>query len=467
MHGINPTQPQRSSVTMPDTAAGRLASSYLSAFNGGHTTLALWLDEHGAGERALGQHLIWETTRGFEPLVVEHAHDTEIVLLGRAPLAGDWLRLIARVANGGASTRVTHAMAPAGVAEPPLADGQAAAVLAEHVNRLAAADAFSGAVLLAKDGAPFFEDAWGMASLRYGVPNRADTRFNLGSMNKMFTGVAVAQLVERGLLRFEDTVAERFPDYTGPGADRITIHQLLTHTSGLGDYFNARYEQRKASLRAVGDFLPLFQDDPLRFEPGARVAYSNAGMLLAGAIIERVTGQDYFSYVREHVYDVAGMPDTDAYAMDEPVPNLAIGYTHIDERNRFRAGPRRSNLFLHVVKGGPAGGGFSTVRDLLAFDRALRGHRLLRAETTATVLTGKAVTERGAEARYAYGFVEQVAAGERIVGHSGGFAGINGRLDICLDSGYTVAVLANYDPPAAEQVAGVARDLLLRVRPRA
>lgn len=323
------------------------------------------------------------------------------------------------------------------------------------------ADEFSGAVLVANGHTVLFKHAYGLASQRFHVPNQVDTKFNLGSMNKMFTGVAIVQLAEQGKLSFEDTIDTYLPDYPREIAEKVTIHHLLTHTSGMGSYFNERFDTVWAGLRTVEDFIPLFRDDPLSFEPGERYQYSNSGFILLGAIIEHVTGQDYFTYVRDHIYQPAGMINTDAYEMDRSVPNLAIGYTHRGVQGELEQGERRNNLFLHVVKGGPAGGGFSTLDDLHKFSLALQEHRLLSPEYTNILLTGK--VERSASgAKYAYGFGDETYNGYRIVGHNDGAPGISSRLHIYLDTGYTVVVLSNYDPPIAGKVATKIRELLTK-----
>jgi CubicO group peptidase (beta-lactamase class C family) len=234
-------------------------------------------------------------------------------------------------------------------------------------------------------------------------------------------------------------------------ADRVTIHHLLTHTSGLGRYFNPRFEAARSKLRAVMDYIPLFVEDPLAFEPGAGWRYSDAGFILLGAAIESITRQTYFEYVRNHVYQPAGMINTDAYEMDRPVPNRAIGYTFNGLDDRPNDGPRRNNLFMHVVKGSPAGGAFSTVEDLSRFSQALLGHHLLNPELTDLVLAGKVTLGEATlgtpeEKRYAYGFMVTLVEGKRIAGHSGTFPGVGARLDMYLDHGYTVVILSNYDP---------------------
>ena len=323
----------------------------------------------------------------------------------------------------------------------------------ETLSQLAEADEFSGAVLVAKDQTILFQRAYGLAHQGYGIPNRVNTKFCLASMNKMFTAVAIAQLASQGKLAVSDPIAAHLPQYPLEVARRVTIHHLLTHTSGMGSYWNDRYLAVWADLRTVDDYLPLFRDDPLSFGPGERFQYSNAGFIVLGAIIERVSGQDYFTYVREHIYEPAKMQDTDAYEMDRSTPNLALGYTRLGSTGGREEGPRRNNLLFHPVKGGPAGGGYSTVEDLFRFGQAFSKHRLLSPESTALVLTGRVERPDRPGITYAYGWQNVTVNGHRIVGHSGGAPGINALFDLYLDLGYTVVVLANYDPPIASHLA--------------
>jgi CubicO group peptidase (beta-lactamase class C family) len=333
--------------------------------------------------------------------------------------------------------------------------------LSAFLEQQAAADQFSGAAMVARDEEVLFARAYRLASKAFGAPNKVDTRFNLGSMNKMLTAVAIAQLAERGRLAFDDPVGKHLPDYPREDvAQKVTIHHLLTHTAGLGSYWNDRFEAARDRLRSVNDYLRLFVDDPLLFEPGERAEYSNAGYIVLGAILERVTGRRYDDYVHEHIYEPAGMRETEAYALDCDVPNLAIGYTHQDPDGGANSGAWRNNLLMLPARGGPAGGGYSTVEDLLRFASALRRHRLLSPQMTATVLEGKVALRTRVFARYGYGFGSDIVEGVRVVGHSGGAPGINGQLDMYPDLGYTVAVLANYDPPAASQVAGLVREMI-------
>jgi CubicO group peptidase (beta-lactamase class C family) len=326
---------------------------------------------------------------------------------------------------------------------------------------LIAADEFSGALLVAHGETPIYKRASGFACQRYSVPNRIDTKFNLGSMGKMFTGLAVAQLAEQQKVSFHDPIGKHLPDYHPREiAEQVTLHHLLTHTSGMGTFFNERIEAVWADLRTLQDYVQLFRDDPLAFEPGSQWRYSNVGYLVLGLIIEQISGQSYFEYVKQHVYEPAGMQDTDAYEMDYDEPNLAIGYTHVGLAGTPETGPRRNNLFMLPVKGTSAGGGYSTVEDMLKLAQALRSHTLLGPTMTELVFTGKVAVPNKSPSRYGYGFVEDHVNGTRISWHNGGAPGINARFDLYRDLDNTVVVLSNYDLPIADRVADQLREIL-------
>jgi CubicO group peptidase (beta-lactamase class C family) len=344
----------------------------------------------------------------------------------------------------------------------PLTGGAVGRELDRYLGKLADADAFSGVVLLAKDGAPVYQEAFGPASRESGAMNRVDTRFNLGSMNKMMTAVAVARLAEAGQVRYDAPVSTYLPDYPRAVAERITLHQLLTHTAGLGDFFGPRFfSGGKDTLRSVSDYLALFIDDPLLFEPGTDWRYSNAGFVVLGAIVEAVTGQDYYTHVRDQIYEPAGMTGTEAFYRDETVPNLATGYTislppnPADLTVAHAAAPPTPNTDTLPLRGGPAGGGYSTAPDLLRFARALTDGRLLRPETVDLLLTGKVAVPVNLAERYGYGFIESQANGTRVVGHGGGAPGVSAGLELYLELGYTAVVVSNRD--------GIARDVLGKI----
>src|SRR5262249_55537043 len=201
---------------------------------------------------------------------------------------------------------------------PRLTEDQIAGELDAFVSKLAGADVFSGAVLFAKDGRVIYKKAFGTANKDFNAPNRVDTKFNLGSMNKMFTSVAIAQLVERGKLSFDDPLSKFLPDFPSKeAAEKIKIKHLLSHTAGLGSYFNNKFmESSRARFRTVNDFMELAKEEKLQFEPGSKWSYSNTGMLVLGAVIEKATGQNYYDYIRENIYKPAGMINSDCYELD-------------------------------------------------------------------------------------------------------------------------------------------------------
>jgi CubicO group peptidase (beta-lactamase class C family) len=390
---------------------------------------------------------------------VDASKPREVVGIMQSERTESWRRMTLFLNESSPARVFRVSLAPAPAPDAPTrrpSDAELVAQLKGYVERLASRDVFSGAVLLAKRGVPLYQAAFGEANKDFGAKNMLDTKFNLGSMNKMFTAVSVMQLVEAGKLSLDDTLGKFLP----AGAmkpdvlAKVRVKHLLSHTSGLGSYFTEEWDRQSRALwRTVDDWMPLIKDDTLQFEPGTRWSYSNTGMLVLGKVIEVASGQDYFAYVREHVAKPAGMTSTDAYELDRVNRNLAVGYEHEAEDAN---GPiYRNNIFQHVIRGGPAGGGYSTVGDLTRFAEALKGGKLVSAAGLRTLTTPK--PELGSPE---YGFGFGVEAGGKVVGHSGGFPGINSQLDIYVGEDYTVAVMSNYGG-GAEPIIQKARSLLL------
>ncbi len=395
------------------------------------------------------QHLgffssVHDFTRGVEFHSLQDAKPNEATLLLKARLTGEWVALIVRV-----EPESPHRIAGIGLRPPKppasaqpskkLSNEQIAQELKAFVNKLADADVFSGTVLLAKDGVPIFKGAYGIANKDFNAPNRIDTKFNLGSMNKMFTSVAIAQLVERGKLSFDDPLSKFVPDFPDKAsAEKIKIKHLLTHTAGLGGYFSRAWnESSRAMYHTVDDMMKrAAADEKLLFEPGTRWQYSNTGMLVLGKVVEKASGQSYYDYVRENISKPAGMINTDCYELDKVNPNLAVGY---DKQITDNGVSFTNNIFAHVMRGGPQGGGYSTVEDLLRFDIALRSNKLVGAEYVKMLLSAKPELNSPG---YGYGF--QVETESQIAGHGGGFLGISSNLDMFLGTGWTAIVMSNY-----------------------
>jgi CubicO group peptidase (beta-lactamase class C family) len=461
-------------TSLPDGKRGDRVRQVLEAVNSGEPSKleALVQDAFGGPlrEMPLEEHLgalggLYDRSRGLDFYGVRRYADPgppdRVVVIAKNRLTGGWHGLTLTF-DETPDVRITGiqiqpARPPKGLpALPPLTPEQAKAEISAFLDRLVEAEAFSGTALLARHGQVVFEAARGIADRNHGVAMRLDSKLNLGSMDKMFTAVVIGQLVDEGKLSFQDPVSKFLggKGWTKADLSKVRVEHLLSHTSGLDSYFNDTYERMaRQLLRKVDDYKPLVAEETLAFEPGTKWQYSNTGFLLAGAVIEAVTGRDYFDVVRERVYAKAGMPNSDSYDIDLVVPNLAIGYS----RERTVQGTRwRSNTFEHVIRGGPAGGGYATARDLLAFAEAMRKGRLVSAATAERLWSAKPELQ---SPEYGYGFgVGSDSLGRR-AGHSGGFSGISSVLDIYLDSGWTVVVLSNLDggmQPVAQKLREVA-----------
>jgi CubicO group peptidase (beta-lactamase class C family) len=319
----------------------------------------------------------------------------------------------------------------------PIDQTELIAQLTKALDQAVAGDNFSGAVLLAKDGKPVFEKAYGLASKDYDAANRLDTKFNLGSIDKIFTRVAIGQLIQQGKISsVDDKLIKYLPDYPNKdAAQKVTLRQMLNMQSGIGDFFGPKFSAAaKDEFRSNADFLPLFAAEPLQFEPGTQRKYSNGGYIVLGAIIEKLSGQTYYDYVRENICKPLGMNDTDFYATDEVIANRATGYT---KRGLVETAYRRKNIYTLPERGSAAGGGYSTTHDLLKFANAAFEGKVL-------------VPDFAEDAKPSPGLPFQAI---RRVAIAGGSPGVNALMESALPGGYTLIVLANYDPPAAESVA--------------
>ncbi len=478
--GTAPPSDSHASSVFPSTPAGRLAADFVSAFNSeDHAAMREFFTRHlseagakqrPAEERANRWKQMKQDLRSLGMVRVKASGDDSIVLLARNG-AGEWVELTFECEPGGAGMlagiRIEQTQAPgAEEAGPRLTPAELLRAVDATVDSVARADQFSGVVLLARDGRPILGRACGLAEKRFRAPNRGDTRFNLGSINKIFTRVAIGQLVEQKKLSLSDPVGKYLNDFPPEIADRVTIAQLLDMSSGMGDFFGPEYDaMNKSNLRTLRDYFPLFAKKPLEFEPGTDHRYSNAGYVTLGAVIERVTGQDYADYMRDHVWKAAVMESTGFFESDAPEPNVAMGYTrrlpgHEDSAPP-RVGPRRENIFSRPARGSSAGGGYSTAGDLLRFANALQAGRLLGAGWTRWMFTGEA--PGGAESAAASAAAS--ASGKGGFGFAGGAPGLNALLEIDSESGYTLIVLSNYDPPSAEELGRGIRRLLKRAAP--
>src|SRR5262245_31391152 len=432
-----PAVPTAKPVALPVTAAGRIAAAWFTAYNTGEAEVKRFVETRVAAEalkrRSLDERLsIYRDMRkengDITPLRVVDSRERELVLEAISATGDaitmtfafatdvddrvDGVRMEMRPAGSGSEPSAGSSSASAAVG---MSDAEIAASLHASLDSLERADAFSGAVLLAKSDQVLLREAHGFAVRATKTPNTVDTRFNIGSINKMFTKVAIDQLAAAGKLHYDDTIDRYLPSYPKDKGRKITIQQLLDHRAGTGVMFVPAYVAAdRSKLLTVSDWVKLVRDEPLLFEPGTKQEYSNTGYILLGAIVEKVSGQSYYDYGREHVYAPVGMRATDSYARDANVTNRATGYTKqlggTDWQDNHDRLPGRAS---------PAGGGYSTLDDMYAFANALRAGKL------------------GAASR-----------GDQVM--AGGALGINASVAMIGD--YTLVVLTNLDPPGGERV---------------
>jgi CubicO group peptidase (beta-lactamase class C family) len=318
----------------------------------------------------------------------------------------------------------------------------------DSIERIVSAEAkydlFSGAILVAEKGEIIYSEAFGLEDKANNIPNKLATKFSLGSIGKTFTAVLIMQLVERGKMKLSDTLETYLPDFPYPEKRRIQISHLLTHSSGLGNYFTHKdYELKMQTLRHIRDALPLVYDQKLLFQPGEKYEYSNSGMLILGAILEKVSGMSYREYLKEQILIPAGMSDSGIFYPEEPVADRAIGYSKTDESKYKVETEREFPAFSD-------GGLYSTVGDMLKYDRALYENRLLSKKTKETMFS-----MTGPSKNYALGWETGVFMGEKFVGHVGGCPGFAADFIRFPEKQRMIIVLSNYTETGLELAAKI------------
>nr|WP_199039021.1 serine hydrolase domain-containing protein [Dyella sp. ASV24] len=330
------------------------------------------------------------------------------------------------------------------------------AELGKHIrtllDRLVSVSDFSGCVSVFDGGETVFDECRGLAERSFKVPADHRTRFRIASVGKMFTAVAIGQLVEAGKLSWDDTLATLVPEYPDQAtAKKITVWELLHHTAGLGDFMVPEYFEHSQRYVNPVDYLALIARQHMAGEPGMGLSYSNAGYVLLGRIIENVSGENYFDYIQHHIFDPAQMTSSGFESVDEIVPGLAVGYFHDDGvfSRKWKA-----NWMQGIYKGSPAGGGYSTNTDLLRFAKALHGGELIKPATLAKMFDGGVPAGPGVMGA---GIDERLSHGRHIRGHQGGIEGTTANLVMIWETGAAVALTSNEGPSQhwllAEQIA--------------
>tara|TARA_R110002051_G_scaffold290773_2_gene354481 strand:- start:13172 stop:14272 length:1101 start_codon:yes stop_codon:yes gene_type:complete len=300
-------------------------------------------------------------------------------------------------------------------------------------------DDFSGTVLVAHNNKIIEKRAYGQASIEFNVKNNIDTKFNIASITKLFTAVATLQLYEKGKIKLNIPIGEYLPDYPNKVVrDSVTVHQLLTHTSGLNNFYVADFDKIKNSdYKNISDFVPLFVNDTLLSKPGTKYDYSATGFVILGLIIEKVSEKSYYDYLRDNIFKPAEMVNTTELEIDSIVHNKASGYTSMFGENKTL---KKNEYYL--TKASPGGFYYSTVSDLFNFSKSLRNYRLLEKETTELMFEPKV---KGYNTHMGYGIGVDQRYNQIILGHSGGWYGIHCELMDFIEDQYTIVILSNMD----------------------
>jgi CubicO group peptidase (beta-lactamase class C family) len=258
--------------------------------------------------------------------------------------------------------------------------------LVERLEQTTLETAFSGVISVFKDASTIFSKAFGNRDIKNKLPNTTSTIFGIASGTKVFTALGIGMLVDQGLISLGTTIREIEQEYTGFIDKNATIQHLLTHTSGIYDYYDEEIEQEYehfsveipwCELETPSDYYPLFKGKPMKFLPGERYSYSNGGYVFLGMLIEKLTGIRYRDFIHEHVLKTARMHNSGFYAFNDLPENTANGY--LEDR-------RTTNIYHLPLRGGGDGGMFTTTDDLRSFWDSFFSHRILSAELTETYL---------------------------------------------------------------------------------
>lgn len=429
---------------LPGTRAGEVLASWLAAFNSGEPEqLRALAESYSPGPPPEQMVAIREMTGGFEVLRIGNSEPLSLVVLVKEKDGDRVAELDLSVSAEGpaAITKMDLRLVPrpAEFAIPRMNEVDALAAVSAYAAKAHGKDRFAGALLIARNEQILLERAWGLADRERGASVSLNTKFRLGSMNKMFTSIATLQLVEAGKMALDDTLGKHLPEYPNRSiASTVTVRQLLSHTGGTGDIFGPEFTKNRLTLRAHDDYVTLYGERAPTHGPGAEFRYSNYGFVLLGALIETVSGSSYYDYVELHILKPAGMDSTGSLPENTDVPNRAHGYMKRD-------GNWVSNAATLPWRGTAAGGGYSTAGDLLRFARALESGALVSKKTLADATQPK--TER-----YGFGFQVRGEGPLRSYGHGGGAPGMNGELRVFPRLGYVLVGLSNLDPPAAARL---------------
>ena len=297
---------------------------------------------------------------------------------------------------------------------------------------------FMGTVLVAEDGKVLLDKGYGFANLEWQVPNTSTTKFRLGSITKQFTATSILLLEEHGKLKVEDPVKKYMPD--APAAwDKITIFNLLTHTSGIPNFTSfPDYRDTEAAATTPEKLVARFRDKPLDFESGTKWSYSNSGYVLLGYLIEKISGQSYSDFLQQNIFTPLGMKDSGYDSNFAVIEHRAAGYT------RSKDGPVNAG-FINMTIPFSAGALYSTTEDLLRWEQGLFGGKVLKPASLAKMTTPF-------KEDYAFGLGVATKNGRKQIAHGGGIEGFNTSMTYFPEEKLVVIVLANINGPFADTI---------------
>jgi CubicO group peptidase (beta-lactamase class C family) len=359
-------------------------------------------------------------------------------------------------------TYLTTAILFIGILAFGQSNGEKESEITSFLDRLNQDD-FSGVILVSHDDKVLEKRAYGLSSIEFNIKNNLETKFNIASITKMFTAVATLQLYEQNKIKLNIPIGAYLPNYPNKLVrDSVTIHQLLTHTSGLNNFYVSDLDTMKNSeYKKISDFIPLFVNDTLLSKPGTKYDYSGTGFVMLGLIIENVSGKNYYDYIKDHILKPAKMFNTSALEIDSIVSNKANGYTSMFGENKIL---KKNDYYL--TKASPAGFYYSTMSDLFNFSKALRNYKLLQKETTELMFNPKL---KGYNTSIGYGIDVDQRYNQTILGHSGGWYGIHCELMDFMYDHYTVVILSNIDDggkKGATKVADFFKKLIAEKKPK-
>ena len=338
-------------------------------------------------------------------------------------------------------------------------------VVSKMLEKMTEKDAPGIAVLVARDGKVLFSRGYGMADLSHDVPITTTTKFRIGSITKQFAGAAILKLQEDGKLNVTDKLSKFFPDY--PRGDEVTLHHLLTHSSGIKSFTSkSDFYSTVASSVTTQEMIDSFKKDAFDFNPGEKFSYNNSGYFLLGAVVEKVSGQSFNDYLRDTFFEPLGMHDTGVHTGTALLKHEATGYS-IEGDKTTKA------INWDMSRAGAAGSLYSTVEDLMRWNEGIFNGKVLSEESLKAAFTPVTLSS-GEEPpmKYGYGWMTGEQRGLKTISHSGGLNGWLSHLTRYPDQNTTVVVFHNAFPnvPGLEpgSIAEIVADFFLwqEMKPR-